>query len=105
MFYQRATAFVYPSFYEGFGLPVVEAMTFGVPVITAHRASLPEVAGDAALFVNPEHPQELTAALTQFVTQPELAALQRQKSLERAQHFSWQKTARQTLQVYRALAK
>jgi glycosyltransferase involved in cell wall biosynthesis len=104
VFYQRATAFVYPSFYEGFGLPVVEAMNFGVPVLTSDRGSLPEVAGDAALLVNPDHPQALTDALIQLVTQSDLATHLGQKSLGRSKHFSWQQTALQTLEIYRALA-
>ncbi len=102
-FYQQATAFVYPSFYEGFGLPVLEAMTFGVPVITSDRASLPGVAGDAALLVNPDHPEAIADAMQQVVTNGQLRHQLQQKSQQRAQQFSWQKTAQQTLAVYRAL--
>ena len=105
VFYQRATAFVYPSFYEGFGLPVVEAMNFGLPIITSNRASLPEVTGDAALLVNPDQSDELTDALTRLVSESDLAITLRQKSLERAKQFSWQQTALQTLQVYQTLAR
>jgi glycosyltransferase involved in cell wall biosynthesis len=103
VFYRRATAFVYPSFYEGFGLPVVEAMNFGLPIITSDRGSLPEVTGDAALIVNPDQPDDLTDALTRLVYESDLPITLGQKSRERAQQFSWQQTAQQTLQVYQAL--
>ena len=101
--YRQATAFVYPSFYEGFGLPVLEAMTFGVPVITSDRASLSEVAGDAALLINPDAPESIATALNQVATNSVLQERLRGKSLQRARQFSWQQTAKATLAVYHSL--
>ena len=104
-FYQNAQAFIYPSFYEGFGLPVIEAMTLGCPVITSHRSSLPEVTGEAALLINPDRPQDITQAMTQISLQPSLRATLRQRGLARSQQFSWEKTAQMTLAVYQTLSK
>ncbi|UOO13171.1 MULTISPECIES: glycosyltransferase family 1 protein [unclassified Synechocystis] len=102
-FYQRATAFVYPSFYEGFGLPVVEAMNFGLPIITAGAGSLPEVMGDSGVLVDPQDTQALALALEKIVSDTDWRDHLRQKSLTRSKDFSWENTARKTLEVYQSL--
>ena len=99
--YRGAEVFVYPSLYEGFGLPVLEAMACGTPVITSDRSSLPEVAGNAALLVNPTQPEALAAALASVVADKALREELRWKGLARAKDFSWDATARKTLAVYR----
>jgi glycosyltransferase involved in cell wall biosynthesis len=98
--YGGATAFVYPSRYEGFGLPVLEAMSCGVPVITTDVSSMPEVAGDAALLVRPDSVDELAGALRRVAQDPALREELRAKGLRRAQAFSWDRCARETLAVY-----
>jgi len=101
--YAGATAFVFPSFYEGFGLPPLEAMACGVPVICAHAGSLPEVVGDAAVVFDPYAVDELAAVIQRVLDAPALRADLRERGLQRAQAFSWEQTARQTLAVYEAL--
>ncbi len=103
LFYQRASVFVYPSYYEGFGLPILEAMTLGAPVITSQISSLPEVAGEAALFINPYHPLELAEAILQVIQDSTLRQQLIQKGQERAKQFSWEKTAQKTLEIYLSL--
>jgi glycosyltransferase involved in cell wall biosynthesis len=98
--YQGAEIFVYPSFYEGFGLPVLEAMASGTPVITSNTSSLPEVAGDAALLVNPKEVFEIYEAMEALITNPSLRKELRGKGLDQSKKFSWEKTARQTLEIY-----
>jgi glycosyltransferase involved in cell wall biosynthesis len=88
-----ALALVYVSVYEGFGLPVVEAMASGTPVVAAHRAALPEVAGDAALFVEPLDPESIAAALERLAADPELRAGLVRRGLERARRYDWNLTA------------
>jgi glycosyltransferase involved in cell wall biosynthesis len=105
MLYRAADAFVYPSLYEGFGLPPVEAMACGCPVICSTRGALGEVVGDAALLVNPEDSDELASALARVSTQEEVRRTLRQSGLERAAHFDWQRTAAQTLEVYERAAR
>jgi len=100
--YSGALAFVYPSLYEGFGLPPLEAMACGTPVICSNAASLPEVVGDAALTVDPTDTSALAAALAQVVAHPGLRADLAEKGLRRAGQFTWQKCAEETLAVYRA---
>jgi glycosyltransferase involved in cell wall biosynthesis len=98
--YSGAELFVFPSLYEGFGLTPLEAMSCGVPVVCSNRTSLPEVVGDAALLINPQETQELVQAMRRVLTDDELRASLRRRSLERAAQFSWRKTAQQTLLAY-----
>lgn len=98
--YNAASLFVYPSRYEGFGLPPLEAMACGTPVVCSNRTSLPEVVGDAALTVDPEDTQALADAMQRVLSDDMLRAELREKSLQRSQHFSWRKTAQETLGVY-----
>ena len=103
--YSGAICFVYPSYFEGFGLPVVEAMQCGVPVITGNRTSLPEVVGDAGLLFDPFDTEALANALTQVINDPAYRAKLRAKGLERAKNFNWKTTADLTLGVYQVAAK
>jgi glycosyltransferase involved in cell wall biosynthesis len=98
--YNGAELFIFPSLYEGFGLPPLEAMACGTPVITSNTSSLPEVAGDAALLVDPYNVDEIAAAMRRVLSDPDLAAELRTRGLERARQFSWQRTARETIAVY-----
>ena len=94
-----ALAFVFPSLYEGFGIPVLEAGACGVPVITSNTSSLPEVAGDAALLVDPHDVDAIAEAMTRLVTDEALRAELSQQGLANVQRFSWEKCARETLAV------
>jgi glycosyltransferase involved in cell wall biosynthesis len=98
--YRRADLFVYPAIYEGFGLPVLEAMARGVPTISSSTTSLPEVAGDAAVGVHPGSIREIEAGMQRVLDDPALADRLREDGLARAQRFSWDEAARLTLQVY-----
>ena len=98
--YSGALAFVYPSLYEGFGLPVLEAMQCGAPVITSHDAALTEVAGGAALQIDASCERAWAEALRMAASCPERMQALREKSLRRAQEFSWAGTARRTREVY-----
>ncbi len=100
--YVGTSAFVFPSVYEGFGLPPLEAMALGTPVIAAAAASLPEVVGDAALLVPPGDPRALAASLGQMLDDGSLRASLAEKGRARAAGFSWRETARQTAAVYRS---
>ena len=102
--YQEADLVVHPSLYEGFGFPPLEAMACGTPVVASDRTSLPEVLGDAALLVNPEDTDALAAAITRALDDETLRAELRRKGLERAKAFTWQRAARETLDVYHAAA-
>lgn len=102
-FYQRAEVFLYPSHYEGFGLPLLEAMTFGTPVVTSQTASLPEVAGDAALYAHPQDPEEIAHQTFRLLDDAELHQHFSERGRQRAQQFSWEATARETLRAYRSL--
>ena len=98
--YQAADVYIDPSLYEGFGFQVVEAMACGVPVITSKVTSLPEIMGDAGILVNPNDIDSLSSALIRVLVDSELRNAMRQKSLERAKFFSWEKTAQETLAIY-----
>ncbi len=95
----QALALVFPSLWEGFGLPVIEAMACGTPVITSNLSSLPEVAGEAALLVNPYQVAEITAAMSAIAEDEKLRSRLKTLGLERAQQFSWAKTAEATKEV------
>ena len=99
LLYRSADLFAYPSLFEGFGLPVLEAMQSGTPVVTSRRSSLPEVAGDAALYVDPEDVASIRAALTRGLTDTRERERLRQSGLERAGAFSWARTGAETISV------
>jgi glycosyltransferase involved in cell wall biosynthesis len=101
--YADADVVAYVSLYEGFGLPVLEAMSAGAPVVTSNTSSLPEVAGGAAILVDPEDIDEIADALARVLTDPVLADDLRRRGLQRAAGFTWAATARATLDVYRQL--
>ena len=98
--YNAADLFVYPSLYEGFGLPPLEAMACGCPVITSNISSLPEVVGDAGIMIDPNDIDGLTAAMLKILTDNELREELSRKSLDRSKMFSWKKTANETWKVY-----
>jgi glycosyltransferase involved in cell wall biosynthesis len=99
--YAGADLFVYPSLYEGFGLPVLEAMACGVPVVTSNVSSLPEVAADAALLVDPKNIAAIASAMMNVLDNPQLSMALREKGLIRAKLFSWEKCADETFDVYK----
>ncbi len=99
--YRSAEIFVWPSIYEGFGLPPLEALACGVPVIASHTSSLPEVLGDAAMYVDPYNSRDICEALRGILGSSMLEQQLVSKGLERAKRFTWQKTARETMDVFR----
>jgi len=101
--YNAAEVFVYPSLFEGFGLPPLEAMACGCPVVTSKVSSIPEVVGDAGLLVNPNDAEEMLKAIVGVISDATLRESMRRKGLERTQHFSWEATAYKTLAVYEAV--
>ncbi|MEG6522890.1 glycosyltransferase family 4 protein [Desulfotomaculum sp. 1211_IL3151] len=101
LLYNMALAFVYPSIYEGFGLPPLEAMSCGTPVITSNTSSLPEVVGDAGIRVNPHQTEQLAEAIHKVLDTEAVRAELSQRALLQAAKFSWEKCARETLQIYR----
>jgi glycosyltransferase involved in cell wall biosynthesis len=98
--YRLARAFVFPSLYEGFGLPPLEAMASGTPVITSNVSSLPEVVGDAALMIDPYEPAAIADAMRQVLTDPVLHADLRVRGLARAREFSWERSIRRVREIY-----
>jgi glycosyltransferase involved in cell wall biosynthesis len=99
--YDGARLFTYLSFFEGFGLPPLEAMACGIPVVTSDTTSLPEVAGDAGISVPPADVDKVAAAIAKLLDDPVYAELLGQRGRERAQLFSWEAAARETLEIYR----
>ncbi len=101
--YSGADFFVFPSVYEGFGLPVLEAMRCGTPVVTSHVSSMPEVAGDAALYVDPGSVEDISEKILKIAYDDTLKETLREKGFVQASKFTWEKTARETLKVYEAV--
>jgi glycosyltransferase involved in cell wall biosynthesis len=104
VFYDAAKIFVFPSLYEGFGLPPLEAMAHGTPVVTSNTSSLPEVVGNAAVLVNPENVFEIMRALLRVLLDQSVREKFKQRGYEQAKKFSWDASARQILGVYEAVA-
>ena len=104
IFYDVAKIFVFPSLYEGFGLPPLEAMAHGTPVVASNNSSLPEVTGNAALLVNPENVFEIQRALQRALLDPALRARMKQRGYEQAQRFSWTSSVSRILEIYREVA-
>lgn len=100
--YRSASIFVFPSLFEGFGLPVLEALACGTPTITSNVSSLPEVAGDAALLVDPHDTEALVDAMMRLLREPELRARLSEAGVSQAKQFPWSRTAAETAAVYRA---
>lgn len=100
LFYNAADLFAFPSIYEGFGLPVLEAMACGVPVVTSNVSSLPEIVGDAGILVDPRNVSALADAMLRILKDADLRRELSRRGRERAALFSWQRTAQETLAVY-----
>lgn len=100
--YRDAALFVYPSLYEGFGIPILEAFSSGCPVIASNVTSIPEVAGDAALYVDPLSVEQIRTTMLQVLRDDALRASLVEKGYVRARHFTWEETARQTFAIYEA---
>ncbi len=103
--YQQAICFILPSLYEGFGLPVLEAMKHGCPVITSNVSSLPEAGGDAALYVDPLDVNDISEKIRKVVNHPEIRKELKEKSKAQLAKFSWEKTAKETLKVLEEVGK
>ncbi|MCC5620836.1 glycosyltransferase family 1 protein [Nostoc sp. CHAB 5715] len=103
LFYSRADVFVYPSHYEGFGLPILEAMMLGTPVVTSNTSSIPEVTGDAAILIDPNDPIQLAEAILKVISDSQLRQDLIEKGKARAKLFSWERTAKETLKAYRSI--
>ncbi len=102
---EHATLLAYPSIYEGFGFPVLEAMTVGLPVVAARAGSIPEVAGDAALLVEPTNEQALADAMERILTDDDIRAELVARGRDRVHAFSWDHTARALASCYRRIAE
>jgi glycosyltransferase involved in cell wall biosynthesis len=102
LWYNAASALVFPSYYEGFGMPVLEAMACGTPVIAAHTSAIPEAAGDAALLFDPQDKEALRERIEAVLDDTSRAAKMRQKGLTQAARYSWPRAAREMLDVYQS---
>ena len=102
--YRLAAVFVFPSLYEGFGLPPLEAMASGTPVVTSNVSSLPEVAGDAAVLVDPYDSHAIVDGIRRVLTDPALAQELRMKGLVRAREFSWERSVARTCELYKEVS-
>ena len=104
IFYDEAKVFVFPSLYEGFGLPPLEAMAHGTPVVTSNVSSLPEVVGNAAVLVNPENVFEIMRALHRVLMDKALRERMKERGYKQATRFSWESSVRRILEGYRQVA-
>lgn len=104
VFYQHALCYVLPSLYEGFGLPVVESMQRGCPVITSNISSLPEAGGDAAIYINPEDTDDIAHKITRVITDEKLRHELKEKGKKQITKFSWKKSAQETLEILEEVA-
>ncbi|NJN24131.1 MAG: glycosyltransferase family 4 protein [Acaryochloridaceae cyanobacterium RL_2_7] len=102
--YENALGFIHASFYEGFGLTPLEAMACGCPVLVSNAAAMPEVCGDAALYFDPHHPEDIARQVRQVVCDETLRHHMKEKSIEQAAQFSWQHCALETYQILEATA-
>jgi glycosyltransferase involved in cell wall biosynthesis len=107
LWYNAASLFVYPSHFEGFGLPVLEAMACGTPVITSTESSLPEITGTEGIarLVNPTDDEALAAAMAEVMADTDLRASMAEQGLRRAAEFTWEKTARETVTIYQQVLR
>ncbi len=101
LLYSNAEVFVFPSLYEGFGIPLLDAMACGAPIITGTGSALPEVAGDAALYVDPQDSEQLGMEIERLVSDRDLQTQLRNKGFERVKQFTWERAAQETLNLYR----
>ncbi|HVZ15542.1 MAG TPA: glycosyltransferase family 1 protein, partial [Terriglobales bacterium] len=104
IFYDTAKLFIFPSLYEGFGLPPLEAMAHGTPVVTSNASSLPEVVGNAAIMVNPENVFDIMRAMQRALTDQALRDKLKTRGYEQVRRFSWEQSARRLVEVYEAVA-
>jgi len=104
-FYSGAVCFIFPSLYEGFGLPLLEAMKCGAPALVSRASCLPEIGGDAALYFDPEDVASMVSTFLEFYESPRLAEEMKSRGMARARRFSWEKAAAQTHQLYKRLIK
>ncbi len=105
IFFESAALFVFPSLYEGFGLPPLEAMASGTPVVTSSISSLPEVVGDGAMLVNPENVFDIARGITEVLLDEDLRGRLIARGRAQAARYSWDRTAREVLDVYREVGK
>jgi len=104
VFFEAASAFVFPSLYEGFGLPPLEAMACGTPVVTSSVSSMPEVAGNAAMLVNPENVFDIARGIREVLLDEKLRSELIRRGHEQVRRFSWATAARQVLDIYQEVA-